>query len=231
VIWADTANQYGALAGSPINSYAKQVGGPSLLARKKVSARGFTDARNTVSDAANDARLFGEGVSNPSMDLTKVSVKDAGANLVITAKLKGSDLTKMVDPSVGPAATVVVSWWTGQTNGDNGDLGQVRYVAMQTSGAAPVFYGGQPTYVNGSSGTSRFAEFVPGPSSLPVNGSYDGGTVTWTISKAAAGLGGAFAPKSLFSVTGTTLQGSPVYNYNAAAKQVDAAPPFTFTAR
>jgi hypothetical protein len=231
VMWADTANQYGALAGSPVNSFARQIGGPSLLARKTVRANGFSDARNAVTDPANDARLYGEGVSNPSMDLTKVSVKDAGANLVITAKLKGSDLTQMLDPTVGPAASVVVSWWAGQKNADNGDLGQTHFVGMQTQGAAPVFFGGAPTYVNSSSGTSRFAEFVPGPLALPVTGTFDGGTVTWTISKAAAGLGGAFAPKSLFSVTATTLQGMPVYTYNSAAKQVDASPPFTFTAR
>jgi hypothetical protein len=231
VMWADTANQYGALAGSPVNSFARQIGGPSLFAHKTVRANGFTDALNGVTDVSNDARLYGEGVSNTSMDLTKVSVKDAGANLVITAKLKGSDLTQMLDPTVGPSASVVVSWWAGQVNGDNGDLGQTHFVAMQTQGAAPVFFGGAPTYVNSSSGTSRFAEFVPGPLALPVTGTFDGGTVTWTISKAAAGLGGAFAPKSLFSVTGTTLQGMPVYNYNSAAKQVDAAPPFTFTAR
>jgi hypothetical protein len=231
VMWADTANQYGALAGSPVNSFARQIGGPSLLARKTVRANGFSDARNGVTDPSNDARLYGEGVSNPSMDLTKVTVKDAGANLVITAKLKGSDLTQMLDPAVGPAATVVVSWWAGQKNADNGDLGQTHFVGMQTQGAAPVFFGGAPTYVNSSSGTSRFAEFVPGPLALPVTGTFDGGTVTWTISKAAAGLGGAFAPKSLFSVTATTLQGMPVYTYNSAAKQVDASPPFTFTAR
>lgn len=231
VMWADTANQYGALAGSPVNSFARQIGGPSLLARKTVRANGFSDARNSVTDASNDARRYGEGVSNRSMDLTKVSVKDAGANLVITAKLNGADLTQMLDPTAGPAASVVVSWWAGQVNADNGDLGQTHFVAMQTQGAAPVFFGGAPTYTDSSSGTTRFAEFVPGPSALPVNGTFDGGTVTWTISKAAAGLGGAFAPKSLFSVTGTTLQGMPVYTYNSAAKQVDATPPFTFTAR
>ena len=231
VIWNDTANQYGALAGSPVNSYAKQIGGPSLLNGRKVRSDGFTNARNSVTDAVNDARLYGEGVSNPSMDLTRVAIKEVGSNLVITAKLKGSNLQQMLDPTVGPAATVVVSWWEGRRNADNGDLGEVRFAAMQTSGAAPVFYGGLPTYVNSSSGTSRFAEFVPGPRALPVNGTFDGGTVTWTISKASAGLGGAFAPKSLFSVTGTTLQGSPVYTYNSAAHQVDATPPFTFEAR
>ena len=31
--------------------------------------------------------------------------------------------------------------------------------------------------------------------------------------------------------TGTTLQGMPAYTYNAAAEQVDATPPFTFTAQ
>lgn len=231
VCWADTANQYGALAGSPVNAFAKQVGGPSLLRSKTVRSGGFSDARNGVTDRTNDARLFGEGVSNRSMDLTKVSVKEAGDNLVITAKLNGSDLAQMIDPTVGPAASVVVSWWAGRKNGDNGDLGEVRFVGMQTQGAAPAFFGGSPTYVNSSSGTSRFAEFVPGPKALPVTGSFDGGTVSWTISKAAAGLGGTFAPKTLFSVTGTTLQGMPVYTYNSAAKQVDASPPFTFTAR
>jgi hypothetical protein len=231
VIWADTANQYGVLAGSAVNSYAKQIGGPSLLNRKTVQTAGFTDARGSVTDASNDARLYGEGVSNPSMDLTKVSIKDAGANLVITAKLKGSDLAQMLDPTVGPSASVVVSWWAGQKNADNGDLGQVHFVGMQTQGAAPAFFGGAPTYVNSSSGTSRFAEFVPGAQALPVTGSFDGGTVSWTISKAAAGLGGVFEPKTLFSVTGTTLQGMPVYTYNSGAKQVDAAPPFTFTSR
>jgi hypothetical protein len=59
----------------------------------------------------------------------------------------------------------------------------------------------------------------------------DGNIITWTISKAAAGLGGTFAPKKLFSVTGTTLQGMPAYTYNAAAEQVDATPPFTFTSK
>ncbi|MDX6199287.1 MAG: hypothetical protein QOJ79_2438 [Actinomycetota bacterium] len=44
-------------------------------------------------------------------------------------------------------------------------------------------------------------------------------------------LGGDYAPKSLFSVSGTTLQGMPTYSYNAAAEQVDATPPFTFTAK
>jgi hypothetical protein len=231
VLWADTANQYGALAGSPVNSFAKQVGGPSLLARKKVSAGGFSDARNSVTDPKGDARLFGAGVSNPSMDVTHVSVRDAGANLVITAKLAGSDLQQMLDPSVGPSASLVVSWWSGTKNGDNGDLGKVGFVGMQTQGVTPVFFGGSPTYVNSSSGTSRFAEFVPGPLAPPVTGSFDGGLATWTISKAAAGLGGAYAPKTLFSVTATTLQGMPVYNYNSAMKQVDASPPFTFTAR
>jgi hypothetical protein len=231
VIWADTANQYGALAGSAVNAFAKQVGGPSLLARKKVSARGFTDARNGVSDVKGDARLFGQGASNPSLDVTKVSIKESGANLVITAKLAGSDLVRMLDPTVGPSASVVVSWWSGVKNADNGDLGKVTFVGMQTQGAAPVFFGGDPTYLNGSSGTSRFAEFVPGPKALPVTGSFDGGVVSWTISKAAAGLGGAFAPRSLFSVTATTLQGMPVYTHNSAMKQVDASPPFTFTTK
>jgi hypothetical protein len=230
VAWADTANQYGALAGSAVNSYAKQVSGPSLLVKKKVRTAGFIDTRNAVSDQQNDARLYGEGVSNPSMDLTRVAVKEVGDNLVITAKLKGSDLAQMLDPTVGPAATVVVSWWAGQRNSDNGDLGQVHFVGMQTQGLTPVFFGGSPMYVNSSSGTSRFAEFVPGGLAPPVNGTFDGGTVTWTISKSAAGLGGAFAPDKLFSVTGTTLQGMPAYTYNSAAHQVDAAPPFTFDA-
>ena len=231
VLWADTANQYGALAGSAVNSFAKQVAGPSLLARKKVQARGFTDARNGVTDVAGDARLFGEGKSNPSMDLTKVTVRDAGANLVITAKLAASDLTQMLDPTAGPAATLVVSWWSGLKNADNGDLGRVGFVGMQTQGATPVFFGGQPTYLNSSSGTSRFAEFVPGANATPVTGSFDGGVASWTISKAMAGLGGTYAPNTLFSVTGSTFQGMPVYTHNSAAKQVDATPPFTFTAK
>lgn len=231
VLWADTANQYGVLAGSPVNSFAKQVGGPSLLARKKVSSRGFTDARNQVTDPKGDARLFGEGVNNPSMDVTRVSVRDAGPNLVITAKLAGSDLAQMLDPTAGPSATLAVSWWSGVKNGDNGDLGKVSFVAMQTQGATPIFFGGSPTYLNSSSGTSRFAELVPGAQALPVTGTFDGGLATWVISKAAAGLGGAFAPKTLFSVTATTLQGMPVYTHNSAMKQVDASPPFTFTAR
>jgi hypothetical protein len=49
------------------------------------------------------------------------------------------------------------------------------------------------------------------------------------MSAAEAGLGSTFAPHSLFSVTGTTVQGLPTYNHNAAAKQVDATAPFTFT--
>jgi hypothetical protein len=231
VIWADTANQYGLLAGSAVNSFAKQIGGPSLLEGKKVTTRGYTDARNSVKDSKGDARLFGEGVNNRSLDLTSVSVKDAGDELVVTAKLAASSLLEMIDPTVGPSATVAVSWWSGLRNADNGDLGKVSFVAMQTQGAAPVFFGGDPTYVNSSSGTSRFAQFVPGPSAPPVTGSFDGGVVTWRISKAAAGLGGSFAPRSLFSVTGTTLQGFPVYQHNAAMKQVDASPPFTFTAK
>lgn len=231
VIWADTANQYGALAGSAVNSFAKQVGGPSLLAGKKVKARKFTDARNAATDTKGDARLYGEGVTNASMDLTKVSVKEAGENLVITAKVAGSDLVQMLDPTVGPSASLVVSWWSGVNNADNGDLGRVSFVGMQTQGAIPVFFGGQPTYLNGSSGTSRFAEFVPGANAAPVTGSFDGGVATWTISKAAAGLGGGFAPKSLFSVTATTLQGFPVYTHNSAMKQIDASPPFTFTVK
>ncbi len=231
VLWADTANQYGALAGSPINSYAKQIGGPSLLKNKTVKAYNLAPAQNSVTDASGDARLFGEGTNNAAMDLTKVSVKDAGANLVITAKLAKEDLVAMLDPTAGPAATVVVSWWAGQKNADNGDLGQTHFVAMQAQGAAPVFFGGGATYLNSSSGTSRFAEFVPGPATSVVDGSFDGGTVSWTISKAAAGLGGDFASNRLFSVTGSTLQGAPVYTHNSAAQQVDATPPFTFTER
>ena len=231
VLWADTANQYGALAGSPVNSYAKQVSGPSLLNGKTVQARGMNRARNSVTDAKGDARLFAEGASNPAMDLTKVSVRESGSNLIISAQLSKQDLVAMIDPKDGPAATVVVSWWDGQKNSDNGDLGETRFVAMQTQGATPVFFGGKPTYVNSSSGTSRFAEFVPGANALPITGALDGGTVTWTISKASAGLGGAYAPKSLFSVTGSTLQGLPTYSYNTTASQVDATLPFTFTAK
>ena len=92
-------------------------------------------------------------------------------------------------------------------------------------------FGGSPTYVNSSSGTTRFSEFVPGAGAPPVNGAVDGNVITWTISKKAAGLGGEYAPKSLFSVTGLTLQGMPAYTYNAAAEQIDATPPFTFTAK
>jgi len=231
VIWADTANQYGLLAGSAVNSFAKQIGGPSLLKGKKVVTRGYTDASNAVRDSKGDARLFGEGVNRRSLDITDVSVKDAGDNLVITAKLAGADLVGMLDPAVGPSATLAVSWWSGVRNTDNGDLGKVTFVAMQTQGAAPLFFGGSPTYLNGSSGTSRFAQFVPGPQAPPVSGSFDGGVATWTISKAAAGLGGAISPRSLFSVTATTMQGFPVYQHNAAMKQVDASPPFTFTTR
>ena len=228
VIWADTANQYGALAGSAVNSYSKQIAGPSLLNGKKVRADGFTTDRNQVTDVTGDARLYGEGASNPSMDISKVSVRPSGSNLVITVKLRGSSLTQMLDPTQGPASTVAVSWWAGQKNADNGDLGVVHFVAMQAEGVTPTFYGGEPTYLNGSSGTSRFAEFVAGPKALPVNGTFDGGTITWTISKAAAGLGGSFEPKKLFSITATTLQGWPTYIHNAAAHQVDAAPPFTY---
>jgi hypothetical protein len=231
VLWADTANQYGALAGSPVNSFARQVSGPSLLNGKTVTAKGLARAKQGVTDPSGDARLYAEGASNPAMDLTKVSVRDAGANLVITAKLAKQDLAAMLDPKDGPSATVAVHWWVGQKNSDNGDLGETRFVAMQTEGAAPVFYGGSPTYLNSSSGTSRFAEFVPGPMATPVTGTLDGGQITWTISKAAAGLGGAYAPQSMFSVTGTTLQGTPVYTYNTAASQVDATAPFTFTAK
>ena len=229
VLWADTANQYGALAGSPINSYAKQIGGPSLLNGKTVKTAGLTPTTNKVTDPAGDARRYGEGANNPAMDLTRVSVTDAGPNLNITAKLAKTDLAAMLDPTAGPSASVVVSWWAGQKNGDNGDLGQTHFVAMQTQGVSPVFFGGGQTYLNSSSGTSRFAEFVPGPATTPVSGTFDGGFVTWTISKAQAGLGGSFAPHSLFSVTGFTIQGSPTYTYNTAAQQVDASPPFTFS--
>jgi hypothetical protein len=228
VIWADTANQYGALAGSAVNSYARQVSGPSLLKSKKVRGGGFVKARNSVSDAKGDARLYAEGVSNPSMDILKASVKPSGDNLIITVKLKGSSLTQMLDPTQGPSASIVVSWWAGQKNGDNGDLGVVRFVGMTTSGAEQAFFGGEPTYLNSSSGTSRFAEFVAGPKALPVTGSFDGGTVSWTISKAAAGLGGSFQPNKLFSVTARTLQGYPFYVHNAGAHQVDASQPFTY---
>jgi hypothetical protein len=234
VLWADTANQYGALAGSPLNSFARQTAGPSLLAGKTVSARPeLTQRGNKATDAAGDARRFGEGTSNPAMDLREVKVQDSGDNLVISARLDKANLVSMLNPANGPAATVAVSWWEGSRNAspDNSQLGQVRFVAMQTQGAAPVFYGGSPTYANGSSGTARFAEFVPGPQAPPVTGAIDGNVITWTISKKSAGLGGEFAPKSLFSVTGTTLQGMPTYSYNAAAEQVDATPPFTFTAK
>jgi hypothetical protein len=167
------------------------------------------------------------------MDLQSVKVTDAGDSLRITAKLTKADLVGMLNPANGPSASVVVSWWAGGRNSapDNSDLGQVRFVGMQTSGAAPVFFGGSPTYTNSSSGTTRFAEFVPGPQAPPVEGAIDGNVITWTIDKAAAGLGGEFAPKTLFSVTGTTMQGSPVFQPNAAQEQVDATPPFTFTAR
>jgi len=233
VLWADTANQYGALAGSPLNSFARQTGGPSLLAGKKVSARPELTQRGHAVDAAGDARKYGEGTSNAALDLREVKVQDAGANLVITARLSKLDQLAMINPANGPSATVVVSWWEGSRNAapDNSQLGQTRFVAMQTQGAAPVFYGGAPTYANGSSGTTRFAEFVPGPQAAPVTGTLDGNVITWTISKKLAGLGGVFAPKQLFSVTGTTLQGMPTYTYNAAAEQIDATPPFTFTAK
>ncbi|MDT7571886.1 MAG: hypothetical protein QOE05_2060 [Actinomycetota bacterium] len=234
VLWADTANQYGALAGSAVNAFARQTGGPSLLKGKKVNPRPeLTQKTNHATDAAGDARRFAEGTSNPAMDLREVKVQDAGSNIVITAKLNKLDQVAMLNPANGPAASVVVSWWAGKHNAapDNTDLGTVRFVGMQTQGAAPVFFGGSPTYTNTSSATSRFAEFVPGPQAPPVTGSIDGNVVTWTISKAAAGLGGDFAPKKLFSVTGTTLQGMPAYTYNAAAEQVDATPPFTFTAK
>lgn len=232
VMWADTANQYGALAGSPLNSYARQIGGPSLLAGKKVTVRtGLAQSGNYAVDYTGDARKYGEGTSNPAVDLRQVKVTDAGANLVISARLTKADLVAMINPVNGTSASVVVSWWAGQQNADNGDLGQVHFVAMQSDGAAPVFYGGAPTYTNGSSGTTRFAEFVPGPTAPPVTGGLDGNVITWTISKSAAGLGGTYAPKKLFSVTGTTLQGMPTYTYNSAAEQVDATPPFTFTAK
>ena len=234
VLWADTANQYGAMAGSAVNSFARQTSGPSLLAGKKVHPRPeLTQKGPHVTDAAGDARRFGEGTSNPAMDLRDVKVTESGDNLVITARVSKGDLAGMLNPANGPAASIVVSWWAGKRNSapDNGDLGTVRFVGMQTSGAAPVFFGGSPTYTNGSSGTTRFAEFVPGPQAGPVSGSFDGNVVSWTISKAAAGLGGEFAPKSLFSVTGTTLQGAPTYTPNSAAEQVDATPPFTWTAR
>ncbi|MCU1591989.1 MAG: hypothetical protein JWP11_3245 [Frankiales bacterium] len=234
VLWADTANQYGALAGSPVNSFARQVGGPSLLKGKTVNPRPeMTQRGNKATDAAGDARRYAEGASNAAMDLREVKVQDAGDNLVITARINKLDQLSMVNPANGPAATVVVSWWEGSRNAapDNTQLGQTRFVAMQTQGAAPIFYGGAPTYANGSSGTSRFAEFLPGPQAPPVTGAVDGNGITWTISKAAAGLGGEISPKSLFSVTGTTLQGMPAYTYNAAAEQVDATPPFTFTAK
>jgi hypothetical protein len=234
VLWADTANQYGALAGSPVNSFARQTSGPSLLAGKTVNPHPeLTQTGNKAVDAAGDARRFAEGASNPALDLREVKVQDAGDNLVITARLTKADLASMVNPANGPSASVVVSWWEGSRNAapDNSQLGQTRFVAMQTAGSTPVFFGGAPTYLDGSSGTSRFAEFVPGPQARPVDGSLDGNVITWTISKAAAGLGGVIAPKSLFSVTGTTLQGFPVYEHNAGAEQVDATPPFTFTAR
>jgi hypothetical protein len=232
-MWADTANQYGHLAGSPLNSFARQTGGPSLLAGKKVSPRPELTQRGIGNDAAGDARRFGEGTSNPAMDLRDVKIADKGDSLVITARVSKGDLAGMLNPANGPAASIVVSWWAGKRNAspDNSDLGTIRFVGMQTSGAAPVFFGGSPTYTNSSSGTTRFAEFVPGPQAGPVSGSFDGNVVTWTISKAAAGLGGEFAPKSLFSVTGTTLQGAPTYTPNSAAEQVDATPPFTWTAR
>lgn len=229
VLFADTANQYGALAGSPINSFSRQIGGPSLLKNKTVQTHGLARTINVATDPTNDARLYGEGTNNPAMDLTGVTMKRQGGNVVITAHLSKQDLVAMLDPTAGPSATVAVSWWAGQTNADNGDLGQTHFVAMQTQGVQPVFFGGGQTYVNGSSGTSRFAEFVPGAATSVVDGSFDGGTITWTISAAAAGLGGSFAPHSLFSVTGTTVQGLPTYTYNAAAKQVDATAPFTFT--
>lgn len=231
VLWADTANQYGLLAGSPVNSYARQTSGPSLLAGKTVKPYDLAVKGNAVTDRKGDARLYGEGANNASMDLTAVSVKDAGSDLKITAKLAADDLAAMLDPTAGPSATVVVQWWAGQVNGDNGDLGQTHFVAMQTQGAVPVFFGGGQTYTNGSSGTTRYAEYVPGPSTSTVSGTFDGGTVTWTVPKATAGLGGRFAPKQLFSVTGLTVQGAPVYTYNSAAQQVDATPPFTFTAK
>jgi hypothetical protein len=234
VLWADTANQYGALAGSAVNAFARQTGGPSLLKGKKVNPRPeMVQKGNQAVDAAGDARRFAEGTSNAAMDLREVKVQDAGNNIVITAKLNKLDQLAMINPANGPAATVVVSWWAGKHNAapDNTDLGTVRFVGMQTQGASPVFFGGSPTYVNSSSGTTRFVEFVPGPQAGPVTGSVDGNVITWTISKAAAGLGGEYAPKSLFSVTGTTLQGMPTYTYNAAAEQVDATPPFTFTAK
>jgi len=233
VLWADTANQYGALAGSAVNSFARQTGGPSLLAGKKVNPHPELHQVGQAVDPAGDARRFGEGASNPAMDLRQVKVQDAGANLVITAKLNKLDQVAMLNPANGPSASVVVSWWEGSRNAapDNSQLGQTRFVGMQTQGASPVFFGGAPTYANSSSGTTRFAEFVPGPQAPPVTGSIDGNVITWTISKKAAGLGGEFAPKTLFSVTGTTLQGMPTYTYNAAAEQVDATPPFTFTAK
>jgi hypothetical protein len=167
------------------------------------------------------------------MDLRNVKVQDSGDNLIITAKINKLDQLSMIDPANGPAATVAVYWWAGGRNAapDNSQLGQTRFVAMQTQGATPVFYGGSPMYANSSSGTARFAEFVPGPQAPPVTGSVDGNVITWTISKEAAGLGGEVSPKSLFSVTGVTLQGLPTYSYNSAAEQVDATPPFTFTAR
>src|SRR4051812_31605165 len=138
VLWADTANQYGALAGSAVNSFARQIGGPSLLAGKKVNPRPeLTQRGDKAADPAGDARRFAEGANNPAMDLREVRVQDAGSNIIVTAKLNKADQVAMLNPANGPTATVAVSWWAGKRNAtpDNGDLGTVRFVGMQTNGA------------------------------------------------------------------------------------------------
>jgi hypothetical protein len=249
VIWNDTANQIGALTGSSVNAFARQLSGPSLYA----SAGGGSgmvspgaqelalgQVGNAASDVAADAltpahSASGPGPNNPGLDLTKISVTPSGSNLVIKAQLASGDLARVVDPTVGPSAFYLVSWWSGNKNAINAGQGEIHFVGMQTEGvaAANTFYAGGPTFYPNSAGNARFIEYIPSPTApvMPTGGAFDAstGTITWTIPKAQAGLGGAGNVTQLFSVTGTTLQGSPVFEPNATAKQVDAAPPFTFT--
>ncbi|MBK5306249.1 MAG: exo-alpha-sialidase [Frankiaceae bacterium] len=249
VIWNDTANQIGALTGSSVNAFARQLSGPSLYTsagngtgmvtpgpRELALGQVGNAADDTTGDALTPAHsAAGPGPNNAALDLKNVTMTPSGDNVVITAQIADGSLANAVDPTVGPSAFYVVSWWSGNKNTVNGAQGEIHFVGMQTQGVAAgsTFYGGSPAFYPNTAGNARFIEYIPSPTApvMPTGGSFDPATgrITWTIPKSQAGLGGADNVTQLFSVTGTSLQGSPVFEPNATAKQADATPPFTFT--
>jgi hypothetical protein len=228
----DTSNSYttgptGAVAENGPPVYQRQIGGPPMIAGKKLTHTALPF--DAVTDPSVDSFFNGNSLrtsTGSNLDITKASVKEEAGGLLLSMKVKSLE-SLAVDPSLGGTSGLWVMRFTTYNPATPGN-GHIYYVAMESMlGQTPRFFTGDVA--------------APNPAALQISMVFDSATAVRGTQNGAGEIAfhlpysavpGLKKGQLMYSVTAFTatttgtLQGNPQVLFNVT----DATAPFDHVA-